>query len=1300
MIEPQYPCYYPGEYSPPTKMHLNTVHWLLQKPEIAHVHIVIGKDVPGQPTQEQKAKLWELLLKSKFAPQASIIKSKENGPVSEIYETFNKKKTLPGFIALDEKASRNKKFQSRFECFPYYGIQLVPSQYYKSSKSVMDAIQSGDDNVIRTNLPEDFTEEMIEAYIKILKAPEPSEVQSKPIHINNYKEQYTKMFDDGFWKSVFQPMSDTVEINEELNEEIKAGTFRGYHRSKIDEPTKFNTGFRPGGGAGAMYGPGIYMTYELEDQLNSGMEGYGPTIVEYEVKNNGKFLIYDKSEALKVFGSNPTLIKQLKKILGGNFTNFYKENKDEIDKYNDSLASGSYGSSSDIAYSMSQISNIETYVDGIVFSGRQDARVLAVFNTNIANPIRYTKDDGKTWISMKDKTSHKIGRDERGDSKILNFIKIGGKGDFNKLSDKDKRKVKDYMVEKYGDKAKYMLYHEDLKPEDLDVKGDLDLSYIPIESLPDNLKVGGALYLRDTPIESLPDNLQVRGDLNLRGATIKSLPDNLQVGGDLNLIDTPIESLPNNLKVGGYLYLRDTPIESLPDNLQVDGDLDLSDTSIESLPDNLQVGGSIYLNNCKNLKSLPDNLKVGWGLELRHTPIESLPDNLQVDGYLDLTDTPIESLPDNLQVGMDLYGSDEIEKQWEEIKAKRKQNELQENDLQKPTSSSFTLSQLDEEGIDNLYNTFKTAYESTTGSSWDKDKFLGRARNWVFYGNSEGFVAVRPQNSGYMKLVGVAGSLKSILEGLNSLILSNLPVWGMVSKDIQKMLNKKGFKTPNLIVMNILLRMIPKSVFGGVDYKVNLDGSLTLNYEDTGAATKYFVANDEYYSQLKRQVASGALDAVPGIDDNQKETVKKFLGLNEGLNEEIKAGTFRGYHRSKIDEPTKFNTGFRPGGGAGALYGPGIYMTYELKDQLNPGMEGYGSTIVEYEVKNNGKFLIYDKSEALKVFGSNPTLVKQLKKILGGNFTNFYKENKDEIDKYNDSLASGSYGSSSEIAYSMSQIPNIETYVDGIIFTGQQDSRVLAVFNTNIANPIRYTKDDGKTWVSLKDKTSHKIGRDKRGSSKAINFLNISGKIDFNNLSDEEKEELKDDIIEKYGDRAKYTIYHEELSPEDLNVDGSLDLSEIPIKSLPDNLRVGGDLFLDSTSIKSLPDNLQVGGDLDLSGTRIKSIPDNLQVRGSLSLSRTLIKTIPDNLQVGEGLYLSGTNIKSLPDNLKLGGDLYLDGTKIDYLPDNLKVGGTLGLSGTPIKSLPDDLQVDGGVYGSPELMKQWEEIKAKRNQK
>jgi hypothetical protein len=201
----QHPCYYPGEFSPPTKMHLNALYWLLNRPEVSHVHVVIGKDQPGGITQEQKAKLWEILLKSSFSPEATVIKSKDNGPLSEVYSVFEKKPESAAYIALDEKSARNKKFQKKFDKFPAYGIQLVPSQFFKSSNNLYQAVQNDDKETVKSELPDDFSDAQIDEYMKILKQPvlsdEPVEEKSPLL---NYKEQYNSKFNDGFWKSVFE----------------------------------------------------------------------------------------------------------------------------------------------------------------------------------------------------------------------------------------------------------------------------------------------------------------------------------------------------------------------------------------------------------------------------------------------------------------------------------------------------------------------------------------------------------------------------------------------------------------------------------------------------------------------------------------------------------------------------------------------------------------------------------------------------------------------------------------------------------------------------------------------------------------------------------------------------------------------------------------------------------------------------------------------------------------------------------------------------------------------------------------
>jgi hypothetical protein len=171
------------------------------------VHVVIGKD-NGPISQDQKAKMWEILLKSEYSPQATVIKSKDKGPLGEVYSIFEEK-GKPAYIALNEKAARNKGLQKKFAKFPNYGMQLLPSQFSKSSLKLHQAAIDGDKETVKSELPDDFSDSQIDEYMKILSKPvvtdEPLEDKSPLI---NYKEEYTKKFSDGFWKSVFEPLKE------------------------------------------------------------------------------------------------------------------------------------------------------------------------------------------------------------------------------------------------------------------------------------------------------------------------------------------------------------------------------------------------------------------------------------------------------------------------------------------------------------------------------------------------------------------------------------------------------------------------------------------------------------------------------------------------------------------------------------------------------------------------------------------------------------------------------------------------------------------------------------------------------------------------------------------------------------------------------------------------------------------------------------------------------------------------------------------------------------------------------------
>jgi hypothetical protein len=159
---------------------------------------------------------------------------------------------------------------------------------------------------------------------------------------------------------------------------------------------------------------------------------------------------------------------------------------------------------------------------------------------------------------------------------------------------------------------------------------------------------------------------------------------------------------------------------------------------------------------------------------------------------------------------------------------------------------------------DKLYDIFKTSYDEATGASWSKEKFMQRARNWTFYGDETGFVAFRQQASGMRKLVGVAGDTAGVVKGLKRLMDEGQPTWGAVSDRLAAASKRFGLIAPHKylggpMVIKMIMKSIPASVFGGVTPVVNADGGVTIDYDDTGSATKYFVANKAYFKELVTQ---------------------------------------------------------------------------------------------------------------------------------------------------------------------------------------------------------------------------------------------------------------------------------------------------------------------------------------------------------------------------------------------------------------------------------------------------------------
>jgi len=134
-----------------------------------------------------------------------------------------------------------------------------------------------------------------------------------------------------------------------------------------------------------------------------------------------------------------------------------------------------------------------------------------------------------------------------------------------------------------------------------------------------------------------------------------------------------------------------------------------------------------------------------------------------------------------------------------------------------------------------------------------------------------------------------------------------------------------------------------------------------------------------------------------------------------------------------------------------------------------------------------------------------------------------------------------------------------------------------------------------------------------------------------------EKETLKNifNFLEKEENKMpqdkgsfKWKVIFNELTYDELNINGDLELSYTKVTSLPEGLRVRGNLNLDYSEITSLPEGLSVGGSFDLSNTNITSLPERLEVAGNLYLGHSFIKSLPKDLKVGGTLYIYKSPLK------------------------------------------------------------------------
>ena len=318
-----------------------------------------------------------------------------------------------------------------------------------------------------------------------------------------------------------------------LTEEVYGAQAVVYHGTKAD-PLKLinallNDEFTPGVGAGSYYGKGLYTVYDpYKSRTMDG--GYGDFVIKLKVNLYG-YIIFDQDTARVVYGSSLTPAEQAQK-LGCSSATIKALKSTKLN--NSEFTSG-------IAYRAH--SDIESEVKGIVFTGKNDGRVVVIYDPSTVIPVAWKRVEGQ-W--------RQADRNQKGFKSAVRRSATG-----------------EYDEGKYVNDSSILKLIEKLPIDQRIIKNDLDISNTRIVSLPAGLKVVGDLDVSFTRISSLPAGLQVGGSINLYKTRITSLPANLKVNASLNLGDTKISSLPSGLEVKGSINLQGTLVTELPEDLKV-----------------------------------------------------------------------------------------------------------------------------------------------------------------------------------------------------------------------------------------------------------------------------------------------------------------------------------------------------------------------------------------------------------------------------------------------------------------------------------------------------------------------------------------------------------------------------------------------------------------------------------------------------------------------------------------------------------------------------------------------------------
>lgn len=190
-----------------------------------------------------------------------------------------------------------------------------------------------------------------------------------------------------------------------LNEAIHAPLAIGYHRTKNVERTKTigETGFKTGGRA--LYGRGVYMTYDFEDQQDDRMkQTYGPYVIRAKVKLAG-MLIFDPVAGKNVYNIDSVegSVFYPLKLLTPQFERFGLPMQflDQLQASVSYKPSGAQlANPPQFSMDLTKPTSVLAYkfykrygrkTKGMVFTGAQDGRVIVAYDTTTVMPFSWAR---------------------------------------------------------------------------------------------------------------------------------------------------------------------------------------------------------------------------------------------------------------------------------------------------------------------------------------------------------------------------------------------------------------------------------------------------------------------------------------------------------------------------------------------------------------------------------------------------------------------------------------------------------------------------------------------------------------------------------------------------------------------------------------------------------------------------------------------------------------------------------------------------------------------------------------------